>query len=242
MEEKRDHFLGKTVREHLAEGQARSCASDAHGLEERSGRGAFFDGFRDTALIVGAVYFLIGSFPFHQKVVSLVVFGTFCCFWKGIRAAIHAWTYLKKVHRISYEERCEILVNRDQEREELQALYQDKGFSGPLLERVVDVLMSDHERLLQVMLQEELGLKLIAIDHPLHTAFWTFLGSLLAVMLSSLILFFLPMSMSWIVLSLLAGYASSLLAYKERSVQIKTFVWTALAAAASFQIIFSLTA
>jgi len=240
--EKRDHFLGKTVREHLAEGQARSLSSDMGGSSIRGKKDSFFDAMRDTVLVMGALYFLLNFCSLSQKqiFVSFGAFGGFFCFWRGFRAAIQSWTYLKRAHHIAYEERCEILANREQEREELLVLYQDKGFSGPLLERVVDVLMADHERLLQVMLQEELGLKLISIDHPLHTALWAFMGSFASLFLSFGILFWDQAHGSWLLLSFLAGGCSSLLSYKEQNIRIRAFVWSTASAAVAYQALFSL--
>ena len=239
---KKDHFLGKSVREHLAEEQVKSFSSGWDGTSVLGGKNAFFEALRDTVLVMGAFYYLLGTLsptP-SQLFAAFLSFGGFFSLWRGFRTAIQAWTYLKKVHRIAYEERCEILANREQEREELVALYSDKGFSGSLLDKVVDVLMADHERLLQVMLQEELGLKLISIDHPLHTAVWAFFGSLASVFLSWGVLIFVGPHVSWVFLSLLAGVASSFLSYKERNIRIRAFVWATGASAVAFQALFFL--
>lgn len=237
---KKDHFLGKNVREHLAEEQTKSDASSQEGSYVRGSKESFLDSLRDGILILGAFFYVMRSFISHEQLfVSFVSFGGFFCFWRGFRAAIQAWTYLKRVHRIAYEERCSILANREQEREELLVLYQDKGFSGTLLNEVVDVLMADHERLLQVMLQEELGLKLISIDHPLYTALWAFVGSLVSLSLSWVTLL-IPVATSWFFLALLAGICSSLLSYKEKNIRIRAFVWSTASAAVGFQALFAL--
>ena len=60
----------------------------------------------------------------------------------------------------SFEERFEIAHHRGQEKEELTELYALKGFKGELLDQVINVLMADDNRLLSVMLEEELGLEL----------------------------------------------------------------------------------
>ncbi len=65
-------------------------------------------------------------------------------------------------------------------------MYRAKGFEGKLLEEVLDVLMSDDNRLLKVMLEEELGLTLEAYEHPLRQS----LGALFGVIASSCICLF----------------------------------------------------
>src|SRR6266571_8364183 len=54
-------------------------------------------------------------------------------------------------------ERFEIEHEPDEERAELRAIYQNKGFSGPLLQRVVSHLTADRERWHRAMVHDELG-------------------------------------------------------------------------------------
>ena len=54
-------------------------------------------------------------------------------------------------------ERYEIEHEPDEERAELRAIYQDKGLSGPLLDRVVGHLTADRERWHRAMVHDELG-------------------------------------------------------------------------------------
>jgi VIT1/CCC1 family predicted Fe2+/Mn2+ transporter len=74
---------------------------------------------------------------------------------------------LERLHRALEQERWEIEHHRQQERDELRVLYAAKGFEGKLLEDVLDVLMADNERLLKVMVEEEMGLTLGTTEHPL---------------------------------------------------------------------------
>ncbi len=83
------------------------------------------------------------------------------------RSAWLGWSRLERLHRILAQEKWEIEHNREQEREELGVLYAAKGFEGKLLEDVLDVLMADGDRLLKVMVEEELGLTLESQVHPL---------------------------------------------------------------------------
>ena len=54
-------------------------------------------------------------------------------------------------------ERYEIEHEPEEERAELVSIYQNKGFSGPLLQRVVNHLTADRDRWHQAMVHDELG-------------------------------------------------------------------------------------
>src|SRR6185295_12766345 len=78
------------------------------------------------------------------------------------------------------QERWEIEHHRQQERDELKELYRAKGFEGKLLEDVLDVLMADDDRLLKVMLEEEMGLQLAQLDHPMKQGLGAAFGALVS--------------------------------------------------------------
>ena len=67
---------------------------------------------------------------------------------------------LERLHRVIEEERWEIEHHRQEEREELAALYQAKGLTGKLLDDVVATLMADDNRLLQSCSKRRWGLLL----------------------------------------------------------------------------------
>lgn len=77
-------------------------------------------------------------------------------------------------------ERSEIRTDFEHEREEVRELYAAKGFRDPLLEQIVDTLSADDDRLLKVMMEEELGLSLYHVNHPLVVGLWNFGGAVLA--------------------------------------------------------------
>ena len=54
-------------------------------------------------------------------------------------------------------ERFEIEHEPEEERAELNAIYRNKGFSGPLLQHVVNHLTADQERWHRAMVHDELG-------------------------------------------------------------------------------------
>lgn len=77
-------------------------------------------------------------------------------------------------------ERAEIRDDPEHEREEVVALYAAKGFHGSLLDQVVDTIVADDDRLLKVMMEEELGLTMYHVNHPLTVGAWNFGAALVA--------------------------------------------------------------
>lgn len=174
-----NHFEGKSVEEHLRAARAKGAmaAREVHGAEMSGQWAAFADAVKDTVVALLIVYLLAPQ--------ALFCFACGWIIWKAGRSARLGWSRLERLHRLIEEERWEIEHHRSQEREELTAMYREKGFTGKLLEEVVDVLMADDQRLLRVMLEEELGLTLEVHEHPLKQAFGAGLGALF----SSLLLF-----------------------------------------------------
>lgn len=182
------HFKGKDAAHHVAEAQAQGLidAHEFHGREAPGHISALIDAARDTFTLIPLLLIALPVFPLPQ--ISILLFGW--CIWKAGRSGWLAWVRLERLHRVLIEEKWEIENHRPQEREELKALYHAKGFEGKLLEDVLDVLMADGDRLLKVMIEEELGLSLESEEHPLKQALAAFLGAALAGALS-LTLFYL---------------------------------------------------
>lgn len=178
------HFKGKDAIDHVAEAQAKGIASAAeiHGTEIPGHISACTDAARDTALLLAFFWiFLIHfSVPPTQAILFLSIFGVGLILWKAGRSAWLGWSRLERLHRVVAQEKWEIEHNRGQEREELTVLYAAKGFEGKLLNDVIDVLMADGDRLLRVMVQEELGLSLESHEHPLKQALGAAIGTLIA--------------------------------------------------------------
>ncbi|MEE9293467.1 MAG: VIT1/CCC1 transporter family protein, partial [Phycisphaerae bacterium] len=81
----------------------------------------------------------------------------------GIATRLRLHHYESELER----ERREIIDTPEHEREEVLALYAAKGFHEPLLTQIADTLCADDDRLLKVMMEEELGLFIQYINHPL---------------------------------------------------------------------------
>jgi hypothetical protein len=177
---KTDHFEGKSVVEHLKAARAKGAlaAAEIHGTEMPGHLSAAADATRDTAITLLLVSIL---FPAQSSLYLLLAGGLFL--WKIGRSALLGWARLERLHRVIEEERWEIEHAREQEREELAALYAAKGLSGKLLDEVVTVLMADDNRLLNIMLEEEMGLALEVYEHPLKQSVGAGIGVLIAAVL-----------------------------------------------------------
>lgn len=136
------------------------------------------------------------------------------------------WFRLERFHRVIEQEKFEIEHHRPQEREELVALYEAKGLSGDLLEKVVDGLMADQDHLLKVMLEEELGLVLEVYEHPLKQGFGAFIGSLVTGLFLLTALFFLSIKGLVIAALVVLSAAAIFAARKEGNRFVPAVLWS----------------
>ena len=182
--EKKSHFNGKGVIAHLLEARKKGerATHEEHGIEAPGHIIGGADAAKETAVITLLVWIICDALRISYDqiyiLIGLIMFGIFL--WKTGRSASLAWSRLERVNKLIEDERYEIENNREEEKEELTEMYRAKGFSGQLLERVIDVLMADDNKLLGVMLEEELGVSLESYEHPLKQALGTGIGILLA--------------------------------------------------------------
>jgi vacuolar iron transporter family protein len=224
-----NHFNGKTAVDHVVEAQARGiiASSEIHGTEIPGSISASTDAARETIVFLLLFFLLIHSFTqdLSQIISSLAIAGFGWLIWKAGRSAWLGWSRLERLHRILEEERWEIEHNRTQEREELKALYQAKGFEGKLLEDVLDVLMADGDRLLRVMIEEELGLSLEVHEHPLKQAVGAFIGSLFALLIGLAGLWLWPIYGFYLAAFFIIGISSYLSARFQGNHLIPAIIW-----------------
>lgn len=175
MTENYPHFKDKDAIGHVVEAQAAGIisAAEIHGTETPGFISAAADAARDTAVI----FLILLPFASFNAFLAFLLGWTL---WKAGRASLLGWSRLERLHRVLAQEKWEIEHNRSQERDELRELYRAKGFEGKLLEDVLDVLMADSDRLLKVMIEEELGLSLQNVEHPLKQGIGAGIGSLAA--------------------------------------------------------------
>lgn len=224
-----EHFKGKDAIEHVAERQAQGLmdAVEIHGHEVPGPISAATDAARDTSVVLVSLWLFLRIFdlPTASVLIYLIIIALGWLIWKTGRSAWLGWSRLERLHRILEQEKWEIEHNRTQEREELTALYAVKGFTGKLLEDVIDVLMADGDRLLRVMVEEELGLTLRTTEHPLKQALGAVLGSFFASILAIGCLFIWP---AWGILvgAVITIAASASLAAKQARNQITSaIIW-----------------
>lgn len=235
-----EHFRGKKAIGHVAEAHARGIISSAeiHGVEIPGHISAGADAARDTCLIFLLFLPILTHLTSQPIGLLLGIFLFGWTIWRIGRASWLGWSRLERLHRILEQEKWEIEHNRGQEREELKELYRFKGFEGKLLDDVIDVLMADNDRLLRVMVEEELGLSLEKLDHPLKQGIGAGIGASLSgvmMILSYGLAGELALVMSALFFS---GLAAAILAHYARNKMIPAVIWNISLALFSFGLVY----
>lgn len=237
-----DHFNGASVAAHLAHTRAQNrMLSESHGSEPQAPLPAAADALRETTIALTLIWLVLEHLNTASSRLTFVlaVFAMGWVVWKAARAAWLSWSKLERLHRIVTEERDEIASNRPQEREELIALYRVKGFEGQLLEDVVDVLMTDDDRLLTVMLEEEMGFTLEVYEHPLKQALGACIGAALAGVIFVCQLSLLSNSLApFVTASCLIGAGAFLSAWYEGNDKLSAVVWNISIAALCCSVVY----
>jgi vacuolar iron transporter family protein len=100
----------------------------------------------------------------HLSPVVIVIMGLANLMGDGFSMAASNFLGTKSEHddviRLEAIERRHIEVAPDGERQEVRQIFASKGFAGPDLERVVELITSDPDRWVRTMLTEEYGLPL----------------------------------------------------------------------------------
>lgn len=189
-----EHFKGKSVADHLKEARKRGAiaSGEIHGTEVPGHISASADSAKDTAIAFLILWAVASAFVLKTLFPILLTFSFGWLIWKAGRSALLGYARLERLHRVIEEERWEIEHHREQEKQELREMYEVKGFKGELLNQVVETLMADDNRLLRVMLEEELGLSLEVYEHPLKQSFGAGLGALLSSLLILGAYYFFP--------------------------------------------------
>jgi vacuolar iron transporter family protein len=95
-------------------------------------------------------------------------------------------------------ERFEIENEPDEERAELRTIYRKKGFSGPLLDRVVNHLTANEDRWHQAMLHDELGITEEKQINPLSEGMQVGLSFVIGGLIPTIpVIFNLPQTRWW---------------------------------------------
>lgn len=228
-EQKPAHFKGKEAIDHVVEAKVKGILSSAevHGTEIPGHIFSGADAARETSVIFLLLWLILtnSGIEFTGMLGIFWVFSLSWTLWKGGRSAWLGWSRLERMHRVVEQERFEIKHHRQQERSELKELYRAKGFEGKLLEDVMDVLMADEDRLLKVMVEEELCLSLGTHEHPLKQAVGAATGVLFSSFISLSFLYAFPYTGAWIGSFIALAIASGVSAYYEDNRMVPAIVW-----------------
>jgi len=213
------HFDSKEAISHVVEKQAQGIvnAHEVHGTEIPGHLSSAMDSAKETAVLLAFAY-ILGMSHIIPLFLAIVV-------WKTGRSAILGYSRLERLHRTITQEKWEIEHHRAQEREELKALYEAKGFHGKLLDDVVDVLMADGDRLLKVMVEEELGLSLETQQHPLKQAFGAFLGAFIGGLAVIFGFMFFQEGGALLATAIIVALSSFLAARYEKNDGVHAVIW-----------------
>lgn len=173
--------VGGDAAEHIVEARYRArqvLGVEAHLGEVDDWRRAIVSA-RDALIIVWLLWFTLQGFghpPYTDHLLIAMAFAVALLFGASTGRSTHSQVryYESELER----ERTEIRERFEHERDEVRALYAAKGFRGPLLEQIVDTLSADDDRLLKIMMEEELGLSMHHMHHPLLVGLWNFVGAL----------------------------------------------------------------
>ena len=236
--DKQAHFAGKKPLDHVVEKQTAGLVKSAeiHGVELPGHLASGTDAIKETSLLLVILTTILSHLAYSPiEVTGILALISFCWLvWKTGRAALLGWQHLERMHRVMEEERWEIEHHRRQERQELIELYEAKGLQGKLLDDVVDVLMSDSDRLLRVMLEEELGLTLENTEHPLLQSLGAFVGVIISSVAIILSFLFLPQYGFVFSGAFLAAIAAGVAAKQEKNRVIPAIIWTLGVAGSAF--------
>jgi len=224
-----EHFLGEEAVEHLASVQASGLisSSEKHGYEPPGSFSAALDAVKEIAIGILLLNLFLSACHFKQfEIFWLSLLFTFSwSLYKGARSAWLGWSRLERMHRLLVEEKYEIEHNRKQERDELAVIYRLKGFKDKLLEEVLDVLMADEDRLLKIMVQEEMGLTLDKYEHPLKQGLGAFFGTLASGIFMLISYIISPIFGHYFAATLIIGFASALAARLDGNRLVTAVIW-----------------
>ncbi|MFZ0566234.1 MAG: VIT1/CCC1 transporter family protein [Chlamydiales bacterium] len=232
----RQHFENQDALSHVINKRTQGFLLESHGAEMPGYLAAGAEAAKETGVILLLTWALLTglNISFLPMGWALLAMGGGWTVWKTARTAWLGWGRLERLHRIVEQEKYEIEHHRPQEREELIALYRNKGFEGKLLEEVVSVLMADQDRLLRVMLEEELGLTLQVYDHPLKLSLGTLAGSFTALLAAAFFFVFFPSFGILIASMSMLAAGAFLSAFYEKNRIIAATIWNLAIGALAF--------
>lgn len=150
--------------------------------------------------------------------------------YTGVANMLAAMTQLRQWEAEFLREREEIRTEPEREREELRALYEAKGFSGPVLDEIVETLCVDEERLLKIMLEEELGIFVEQSTHPVLMGLLTGFASMGGGLIVAAVAAFEPMWLTAVVAAVVLAVIATLQNARQPRESIESFARWAIGA------------
>ena len=178
-----EHLVSGDAADHVAEARRKArqmLGGEAHLGAVDDWRRALVSA-RDALILIWLTWVALRGFgdpPFNG--LMLIAMAIALALLLGASTARSTFSQVQYYAAELDRERAEIRDDFDHECEEVRALYAAKGFREPLLGQIVETLTADDDRLLKVMMEEELGLSLSYINHPLMVGAWNFGAALVA--------------------------------------------------------------
>lgn len=172
--------------DHLTEARYRAreiLSGEAHVGDVDDWRRALVSA-RDATVIVWLLWIAALGYGWQSPPGPLLLaVGFGVSLYLGISTAVATRVRLRHYESELERERMEVHDHPEHEREEVRRLYAAKGFREPLLGQITDVLCGDDDRLLKVMMEEELGLFIRHMHHPVLVGLWNALAGAAAISL-----------------------------------------------------------
>jgi vacuolar iron transporter family protein len=167
---------------------------------ERHGKGGAF--FKDFILggqdgLVNVLGIILGLSIGTGDVKIVILAGLAAAFAEAVSMGAVAYTSTKVEVDYYYsqekKEKYEIEKYPQTEKKEIYNIYYKKGFRGKLLNQIVQYIISDKKRWIDIMMKEELDLSKDFVN-PIKSAIVVFLAALVGSLIPLLSFFFLPIT------------------------------------------------
>ncbi len=196
--------------------------------EPRGGTHTLLNASKEVSVLLLLVWTVLYEIhlPLNSTLFILATVAGGWVVWRGCKSAYIAWNHLDYLHRVIIQEKQALETNREQSRKEITEMYRAKGLEGKLLNDVIDLFMSDDDRFLKIMIEEEFRITLESYDHPLKVGSGACLGAFTA---SFLILFASTLYPHFgvpVLAFILLGVSEGVLAYLNGRKIIASSIWT----------------
>lgn len=146
---------------------------------------------------------ILGVAAASSNINIVIAGGLAACFAESISMGAVAYTSKRADHdrytSLVEKEKLEILKNPAEEKEEVREIYQSKGFKGKDLDKIVELIISNKQAWLSIMMSEELNMVPIKKQQVFVDSIIVFLSSFIGSLVPLLPFFFLSLKMAIVV-------------------------------------------